>query len=80
MSEEGYYCSKCRRFVIPRPGQFQHPDLGIKTAYLCPICGTHVYVKKKEEQNEIEHEGKRYKLSGGTIRSYWIGWIPVRHI
>jgi len=45
-----YYCRKCQEFVIPISGQFFHPHLGIKTAYLCPKCGTMVYPKERERE------------------------------
>lgn len=43
-----HYCSRCREQVAPVMGKFMHPQLGEKTANLCPHCGTLVYPKKEE--------------------------------
>ncbi len=50
MSEQ-YYCIKCEDYAQRHPGQFQHPDLGIKSALLCVKCGHMVF--KKEYKGKV---------------------------
>lgn len=45
---QGYYCEKCRKFVLAVGGSFNHPDLGMKTCLTCAKCGGMVYLKKQE--------------------------------
>ncbi|GAH40714.1 unnamed protein product [marine sediment metagenome] len=45
---EGYYCLKCKKFVLTSLGLFQHPHLGNKTCLYCRRCGGMVYLKEQE--------------------------------
>ena len=31
-----YWCDKCRDYVMPVQGNIVHPDLGLRTAFVCP--------------------------------------------
>ena len=46
---EGYYCSKCNKFVLNIAGKFWHPHEGIQECYKCAKCGTMVYLKEQGE-------------------------------
>lgn len=45
---EGYYCSRCNKFVLPLKGFFIHPHIGETPCLVCPKCGTMVYLRKQE--------------------------------
>lgn len=47
---EGYWCRKCKDFVGCVQGVFQHIHLGMKSCFLCPKCGTMVYMREKEKE------------------------------
>lgn len=42
---EGYYCSRCDKFVLARKDVFAHLHLGMKTCLVCSVCQHHVYLK-----------------------------------
>jgi len=44
---EGYYCSKCDKFVLTVTGKFLHPHEGIKECFKCARCGTMVYLREQ---------------------------------
>lgn len=46
---KGYWCDKCKGFVVPVIGHFNHPHLGERTAYICPKDSNLVYPKELEE-------------------------------
>ena len=48
---EGYYCSKDKKFVLVKQGEFYHPDAGMKTCLRCARCGAMVYLKEQEGVN-----------------------------
>lgn len=43
---EGYYCSKCNKYVLTRVGWFTHPHEREKTCLVCDRCGGMVYLKE----------------------------------
>ncbi len=45
---EGYYCIKCKKFVLTQWGKFMHPDLGIRPCYICCKCGGQVCLREQE--------------------------------
>lgn len=49
---EGYYCPKCKKFVLHAKARFMHPHEGIRFCYACTKCWEMVYLKEQEELNE----------------------------
>lgn len=41
-----YYCLNCKQEVKPVMGKFQHPHMGIQSAYVCPTCGKPITYKE----------------------------------
>lgn len=48
---EGYYCSKCDKFVSVTVDYFSHPHEGMKTCLVCRKCGRMVCLRTQEEAN-----------------------------
>jgi DNA-directed RNA polymerase subunit RPC12/RpoP len=46
----GYYCKKCNSMVKAFLVQFLHPHLGIKTCYVCSLCGAMVHLVDIKEE------------------------------
>lgn len=44
---EGYYCSRCNKFVLAMKGYFNHPQEGMKECLVCRRCGGMVYPKEQ---------------------------------
>jgi len=54
MMAEGYYCSKCDKFVLAGLGLFIHLHAVEKTCYRCRKCGTMVYLKEQEDKWKLK--------------------------
>lgn len=48
---EGYYCRKCKKFVLVARYMFTHPHEGQKTCLVCNRCTTMVYLREQGEDN-----------------------------
>ena len=70
---EGYYCSKCDKFVLATKGEFFHPDAGRKTCYKCARCG-----KEEEKYSGFYNDDKRCSGCGKLMhRLFSTSVVPL---
>ncbi len=48
----GYYCDKCKKFVLVVSGMFNHPDRGDSPCKVCYRCRGMVYLKMQDDELE----------------------------
>ena len=48
-----YVCPKCDKVVLPAWDTFEHPHLGLRPCYVCPDCGTMVYLRDERDKTAV---------------------------